>query len=180
MILYRIVYYFFSIPPDPHDLLCTAPTPDPRDLSLTARRRSYRPFIGLLLTRRVEAEKGYLRRIKIKPPSFLFHRVFSGVAHMGNILGGAYHRSFVAGYNFEVTAFYAAAYRRSIVAVYIAEFSSLCARSWAAIGIVFNPLPAGTQLLPILRSTPSCYVLCWIWSVCSSLFFAGRSPVHLA
>jgi hypothetical protein len=59
----------------------------------------------------------------------------------GDILGGAYRRSFIFGYIFEFTTLCAATYRRSV-----AEFSSLCARSWAAVGIVFNPPPAGTWL----------------------------------
>jgi hypothetical protein len=166
-------------PPDLHDLSHTVLT---RMTSpLAAHRHGRRPFIGLLLTHRVEAEQGCLRRIKIKPPSFLFHCVFSGVAHMGDILGGAYRRSFVAGYNFEFTALYAAAYRRSIVAVYIAEFSSLGTRSWAAIGIVFNSFPAGTQLLPI-SDPPRAAMFCAGYGVsaapCFSRVGGGRSLVH--
>jgi hypothetical protein len=76
---------------------------------------------------RAEAERGCLRRIKIKSPAFLFRRVFSGEARAGDIPGGAYQRSFVAGYIIEFTALCAATYPRSVVAVYIAEFSSLCA-----------------------------------------------------
>jgi hypothetical protein len=109
---------------------------------------------------RAEALRGCLRLIKIMSPSFLVRRVFSGVARAGVIVGGAYRRSFIAGYIFEFTVLCAATYRRSVLAVYIAEFSSLCARSWVAVGIVFNPLPAGTQLLPI--SDPPerlCFVL---------------------
>jgi hypothetical protein len=131
-----------------------------RQMEIWSRPPGWRRLMTMWRCWLTEALRGCLRRIKIMSPSFLFRRVFSGVARAGVILGGAYRRSFVAGYIFEFTTICAATYRRSVLAVYVAEFFSLCAHSWVAVGFVFNPLPAGTQSLPI--SDPPerlCFVL---------------------